>query len=168
MNSRVERVAVQLACTADEAQRYLDLRDEGYSSYQAKLMAGLADPPEPDLPEEVTDENVNELDVTAPLTPTARYYITAGMYGERMERIMYFESWREDASGDNTYVRKHYEWSSVRDTTTGRVVYAHGSMHDSAYLEAQIMHCNEVADPLDLDVTPEEDEAFNSMRGELR
>ena len=65
MISRVERTAVQLACTADEAQLYLDLRDEGYSSYQAKIMAGLADPPEPDLSRQVTVENVHELDVTA-------------------------------------------------------------------------------------------------------
>lgn len=168
MISRVERTAVQLACTADEAQLYLDLRDEGYSSYQAKLMAGLADPADPDLSSQVTVENVNELDVTALLTPTARYYITAGLYDEDFKQITYFESWREDASGDNAYVREHYEWSSVRDTVTGRVVYAHGSMYDSAYRAAQAAHCNEVADPLDLDVTPEEDEAFNSMRGELR
>ena len=46
--SRVERVMVQLGCTAEDAQRYLDLRDEGYSAHQALLMAGLGDPPEPE------------------------------------------------------------------------------------------------------------------------
>lgn len=56
--TRVERVAVQLACTVDEAQRYLDLRDEGYSSYEAKILAGLADPPAP-------AEHGSELDYTS-------------------------------------------------------------------------------------------------------
>ncbi len=42
--SRVERVAAQLNCSHEDAQTYLDLRDEGYSQHQAKVMAGLADP----------------------------------------------------------------------------------------------------------------------------
>ena len=46
--SRLKRVMAQLDCTVEGAQRYLDLRDEGYSQYEAKLMAGLGDPPEPE------------------------------------------------------------------------------------------------------------------------
>ena len=56
--SRLERVMVQLGCTADDAQRYLDLRDEGYSAYEAKLMAGLGDPPDPDETIEVYADHV--------------------------------------------------------------------------------------------------------------
>lgn len=33
---------------ADDYQRYDNLREEGYMPYQAKLMCGLADPPDPD------------------------------------------------------------------------------------------------------------------------
>lgn len=33
---------------ATDYQRYDDLREEGYMPYQAKLMCGLADPPDPD------------------------------------------------------------------------------------------------------------------------
>lgn len=31
-------------CSAEDAQLFIDLRDEGYSTYQAKLLAGIADP----------------------------------------------------------------------------------------------------------------------------
>jgi hypothetical protein len=33
-------------CSAESAQRYIDLRDEGYPSFQAAIMAGLSDPPD--------------------------------------------------------------------------------------------------------------------------
>lgn len=33
---------------ADDYQRYEALREEGYTPHQAKLMCGLADPPDPD------------------------------------------------------------------------------------------------------------------------
>lgn len=33
---------------AGDYQRFDDLREEGHSTYVAKLMAGLADPPDPD------------------------------------------------------------------------------------------------------------------------
>lgn len=33
---------------ASDYQRYDALREEGYMPYQAKLMCGLADPPDPD------------------------------------------------------------------------------------------------------------------------
>jgi hypothetical protein len=36
------------ACSEETAQRYMDLRDEGHSIEQAKLMAGLSDPHEED------------------------------------------------------------------------------------------------------------------------
>jgi hypothetical protein len=84
--NRIERVMVQLGCTTDEAQAYLELRDEGYSAYDAKVMVGLADPPEP----------------TETIEVYADHVVTSGFA------------------------------------------------------------------PIDLDVTAEEDEAFNSMHGELR
>lgn len=36
-------------CSAETAQLYMDLREEGYPMHQALLMAGLADPPADDL-----------------------------------------------------------------------------------------------------------------------
>lgn len=33
-------------CDQETAQRFLDLREEGYTMYQAKLMSGLGDPDE--------------------------------------------------------------------------------------------------------------------------
>lgn len=45
----VPNVMRHFGCDADNAQRYIDLRDEGYSTEQAALMAGLSDPPEPSL-----------------------------------------------------------------------------------------------------------------------
>lgn len=43
---RIERVMQMYHCSREGAERYLDLREEGYSKYQAALMAGLADPHE--------------------------------------------------------------------------------------------------------------------------
>jgi hypothetical protein len=43
----VPNVMQHYQCSAETAQRYIDLRDEGYSVEQAALMAGLTDPPEP-------------------------------------------------------------------------------------------------------------------------
>ena len=42
----VPNVMYAYGCSAETAQRYVDLRDEGYSMAQAKLMAGLSDPDE--------------------------------------------------------------------------------------------------------------------------
>lgn len=44
----VANVMQRYRCDAEHAQRYIDLRDEGYQQYQALLMAGLADPPDSD------------------------------------------------------------------------------------------------------------------------
>ena len=43
----VPNVMRALNCTAEDAHRFIDLRDEGYSTERAMLMAGLSDPPEP-------------------------------------------------------------------------------------------------------------------------
>ena len=42
--SPVKRTMDKYGCSSEDAQRFLDLREEGYSIYQAKLMAGLCDP----------------------------------------------------------------------------------------------------------------------------
>ena len=42
----VPNVMEVYGCTAADAQRFIDLRSEGYSTYQAALMAGLSDPSE--------------------------------------------------------------------------------------------------------------------------
>lgn len=55
---RTERVMLQFGCDEADAQRYIELRDEGYNQYQASLMAGLADPHD-------DSESVVELPVTA-------------------------------------------------------------------------------------------------------
>ena len=47
-DSRIQRVADQLGCSFADALTYLELRDEGYSQYQAKLMTGLIDSPDDD------------------------------------------------------------------------------------------------------------------------
>lgn len=41
---RIERVLVSYRCNREDAIRYLALRDEGYSQYQAAVMAGIKDP----------------------------------------------------------------------------------------------------------------------------
>lgn len=51
----VPNVMQRFDCSQDTAQRYCDLRDEGQSTEQAQLMAGLSDPPEPDEPEDDSD-----------------------------------------------------------------------------------------------------------------
>lgn len=43
-----DRLCEGFCYLADDYRRYDDLREEGYMSYQAKLMCGLADPPDPD------------------------------------------------------------------------------------------------------------------------
>jgi hypothetical protein len=43
---RLPKVMQRFGCSADSAQRFIDLRDEGYPAHQAALMAGLTDPPE--------------------------------------------------------------------------------------------------------------------------
>lgn len=43
-SQRIRSVASAFNCTLEDAQNYLDLLDEGYTRYQAKIMAGIADP----------------------------------------------------------------------------------------------------------------------------
>lgn len=42
------RLCDECCYLAADYRRYDDLREEGYMCYQAKLMCGLADPPDPD------------------------------------------------------------------------------------------------------------------------
>lgn len=42
----VPNVMQAYGCSAETAQRYVDLRDEGFGVKQARLMAGLSDPPD--------------------------------------------------------------------------------------------------------------------------
>lgn len=42
--SNIKRIMNQYRCDEHNAQDYLDLLEDGYSSYQAKVMAGLIDP----------------------------------------------------------------------------------------------------------------------------
>lgn len=44
--SRLQRVVDWWGCTHDDAIRYLEYREEGYSAYEAGLMAGIRDPDE--------------------------------------------------------------------------------------------------------------------------
>lgn len=43
-----DRLCGECCFFAADYQRYDDLREEGYGTHQAKLMCGLADPPDPD------------------------------------------------------------------------------------------------------------------------
>ena len=42
---RIKRLQDLYGCTVEDAQNYLDLIEEGYSSTQALLLSGLSDPP---------------------------------------------------------------------------------------------------------------------------
>lgn len=42
--SQIERVMETYDCDRETAQRYLDLRAEGYNYVQAQLMSGMSDP----------------------------------------------------------------------------------------------------------------------------
>ena len=42
---RIKRLQDLCGCTVEDAQNYLDLIEEGYSSTQALLLSGLSDPP---------------------------------------------------------------------------------------------------------------------------
>lgn len=44
MESEVQRVMDRYGCDQEDAVKYLDLREEGYSQYQATVMAGIHDP----------------------------------------------------------------------------------------------------------------------------
>lgn len=58
MMTRIERVMIQFGCDEADAQRYIELREEGYNPFQAEVIAGLSDP--------CNDaESVPELPVTA-------------------------------------------------------------------------------------------------------
>lgn len=41
---RTERVMLLLGCDEADAQRYIELRDEGYSQHTAAVLAGISDP----------------------------------------------------------------------------------------------------------------------------
>jgi len=41
----VPNLMERYGCSAEDAQRYMDLREEGYQQHEALLMAGLSDPP---------------------------------------------------------------------------------------------------------------------------
>lgn len=53
----VPNIVAHYGCSQETAQRYMDLRDEGYPMHQALLMAGLSDPPddEPELETSATE-----------------------------------------------------------------------------------------------------------------
>jgi len=53
--TRMQRLMSQYQCSSADAQRFIDLRDEGYSITQAALMAGLSDPADPDAQNSETD-----------------------------------------------------------------------------------------------------------------
>jgi hypothetical protein len=42
--ARVTRIVENYGCSREDAWRFIELRDEGYSQYQAAVMAGIADP----------------------------------------------------------------------------------------------------------------------------
>lgn len=42
--SRITRLMEKYGCTESEAQHYLDLREEGHSTYHALVLSGLTDP----------------------------------------------------------------------------------------------------------------------------
>ena len=41
---RIKRIMEKYRCTQEDACRFIDLRDEGYSVYEASVKAGIADP----------------------------------------------------------------------------------------------------------------------------
>lgn len=47
-DGKASRLCGKCRCLAADYWRYDAMREEGYGAYQAKLMCGLADPPDPD------------------------------------------------------------------------------------------------------------------------
>ena len=45
-SQRIRNIAGQYNCTLEDAERYLNLLDEGHSRYEARVMSGLQDPDE--------------------------------------------------------------------------------------------------------------------------
>lgn len=41
---RIKRLCERYRCTQEDACRFIDLREEGHSVYEAAVMAGIADP----------------------------------------------------------------------------------------------------------------------------
>ena len=41
---KIGEICEYYSCDADQASRYLDYLEEGYSSYSAKILSGLCDP----------------------------------------------------------------------------------------------------------------------------
>lgn len=41
---RVKRIMEKYECAREDAERFIDLREEGHAVYQAAVLAGLADP----------------------------------------------------------------------------------------------------------------------------
>lgn len=41
---RLQRIMGHYGCDAEDAHRFLDLRDDGHSAYEASVLAGIADP----------------------------------------------------------------------------------------------------------------------------
>lgn len=56
-------VMKHFGCSAQDAQEYIDLREEGYSTLQAALMAGLSDPPEPPARQELPEQVLLQADI---------------------------------------------------------------------------------------------------------
>ncbi len=53
-------------CTAEDAARYIDLRDEGYGAEQAELIAGLSDPPD-----DISERQMQDQEQPDPPNPVA-------------------------------------------------------------------------------------------------
>lgn len=41
---RIERIMAAFRCDREDAVTYIELRDEGYSQYEAAVLAGIRDP----------------------------------------------------------------------------------------------------------------------------
>lgn len=41
---RIKRICEKYRCTQEDACRFIDLREEGYSVYESAVKAGIADP----------------------------------------------------------------------------------------------------------------------------
>lgn len=52
----VPNVMQHFRCSAEDARRYMDLREEGYGYEQAAVMTGLADPPDDISERQMQDE----------------------------------------------------------------------------------------------------------------
>jgi hypothetical protein len=122
-------VTAHFRCSEESAQRYIDLRDEGHGSYQAALMAGLADPWEPS--EQTTERRMTDIDTGDHVRhePTGEEWVVACVQNGRLSWC----GWPEGTAdlADCTLIRKVS--AEKRDELLRTLAEVQGNDHRARY-----------------------------------